>query len=376
MGAVQNEFIYYGIKVSTDKSYYKFVEGSKVSVKESEKCDNICITYPAGMTSCKLAPMIGFTPFDDMVVPPTPPNGYVKYHPVTVSFNGLKFRKLTVGSHVVRIVLTDDNDTRVVQNYYGTTIVYNIKDLGDPKMKEYLFSNLRYLKLLDKSRVCWKDYDICDFPKIIVDKKNLELTSDNRHVYKLRNIHDVYLVKAIDYEHKFLDLLSKKLSDFGVELMRINREKTATITSYVDYAINQTPVKYIHPRARAYQGDIMCHTLVIDYMLHTPDMILYFDFKNRYNNVDFLTNFTEFKVKDSKGQDWTAAVKWGPITEDFNHRYNQDSNANFANECSFRSELYFYEVYDTEYYIIREIQQELGVIPPDDEGMEVEVSLY
>lgn len=376
MGAFQNEFIYYGIKVSTDKKYYRFLNGPKVKVVESEKCDSIDITYPAGMSSCELAPQIGFTVFDDLKVLPTKGCAFVEYKPVTVSFNKLKFRKLTVGPHTVRIVLTDDNDTRVVQNYWSTTIVYNINDLGDHEMKKYIFTNLRYLKLLNKDAICWEDYSIFNFPKVIVDKKSLELTSTQDYVHKLRSIHDVYLIKAIDYEHEFLKLLETKLHDFGVELMRVNREKTASSTSYVTYAINQTPIKYIHPRARAYQSDIMCHTLIVDYTLNTPDMVLYFDFKNRYNNVNFLTNFTEFKVKDKKGQDWTAAIKWSPITEDFNHRYNMDSNANFANECTFRSELYFYEVYDTEYYIIKEIQQELGYIPPDDVGMEPDISRY
>ena len=40
--------------------------------------------------------------------------------------------------------------------------------------------------------------------------------------------------------------------------------------------------------------------------------------------IDLLTNFCEFKTTDKYGGRWSAAVKWGSITEDFNHIYQQD----------------------------------------------------
>jgi hypothetical protein len=69
-----------------------------------------------------------------------------------------------------------------------------------------------------------------------------------------------------------------------------------------------------------------------------------------------LTNFTEFKTGDKYGERITAAVKWGQLTEDFNHLYQLDDNSNFSFQCQFSCELYFYEIFDTRYKFLEEIQ--------------------
>jgi hypothetical protein len=72
-----------------------------------------------------------------------------------------------------------------------------------------------------------------------------------------------------------------------------------------------------------------------------------------------LTNFCEFKTSDRYGQRWTAAIKWGGITEDFNQTYQQDDNSNFSYQCQFRCELFFYEVIDDRYKFLEEIVQNI-----------------
>ena len=93
----------------------------------------------------------------------------------------------------------------------------------------------------------------------------------------------------------------------------------------------------------------------MEFTLHTPDMILYHDFKNKYRNVNLVTNFTEFYTTDRYGDRWNAAVKWSPITEEFNQVYQPDDNSNFALQCQFRCELFFCEALDTRYEFLEEI---------------------
>jgi len=94
---------------------------------------------------------------------------------------------------------------------------------------------------------------------------------------------------------------------------------------------------------------------------------MFYDFKNRFNNVDLVSNFCEFKTCDKYGTRWTAAVKWGRIGEDFNHNYDPDNNSNFSYQCQFNCILYFYEVYDESSYFIREILYELEAENKDEE---------
>lgn len=355
-----NEIVYCGIKLYTDASYFKFTEGDHASIVTDNSRYTVEVTFPKGIYSKELGDLLGLQVMDNMEVRPSSTNGAAtKIHNVTVSLNGLQMKKMTSDPHVIRMVIVDDYPSRVVQNYNSTTIVADVKDISDPEFLEYVFSNLRYLRMKNPRSFDWSSYKFCNFPKITIYDESLTLTSDNTYVNKLRSNHNQYLIRAIDYEVQFFHDISVILNKFGVELTRINREETLENTSYVSYSINQTPVKYNHPRYSDVQEMIMCHSLFVDFTLSTPDMVLYFDFKNRYNNVDLLTNYAEFKTKDKYGTDWTAAIKWGPITEEFNHIYAQDNNSNFANQCTFRAELYFYEVYDVNYSYIEEVILEM-----------------
>jgi hypothetical protein len=121
----------------------------------------------------------------------------------------------------------------------------------------------------------------------------------------------------------------------------------------------QTPIKYNHPKYSDMDRQILQHKQPVEFVLSTPDMVMFFDFKNKYNNVNLLTNFCEFKTTDKYGKRWSAAIKWGQITEDFSHTYTMDNNSNFANQCQFRCELFFYEVIDDRYEFLNEITYNL-----------------
>ena len=72
---------------------------------------------------------------------------------------------------------------------------------------------------------------------------------------------------------------------------------------------------------------------------------------------------------DKYGKRWTAAVKWGSLTEDFNHLYQLDDNSNFSFQCQFQCELYFYEAFDTRYKFLEEINL---VMKEDDDIIQKE----
>ena len=350
-----NEIVYCGVKFYTECSYYRFRVGDYPSIVTNDIQSTVDISFKEGMTSSELCRFLSLECINDMEVKET--KNFVHYSPVTVSLNNLKLRKVTEDPHTISIILVDDHPSRVVQSYDKTIMVLNIEELKEDDFRKFLFDGLKYLRLSNKSD--YNKYDFYNFPKVTIYNKSLNLTSDNKYINKLRGTHDIYLLKAVDYEHEFFRRLQEICEGFGLELTRINREETLKSTSYVSYSFNQTPVKYVHVRSKIYQNDVMCHMVPIDFQLRTPDMVLFFDFKNRYNNVDIFTNFTEFKTQDKYGVEWNTAVKWSPITEEFNQQYNTDDNSNFSYQCSFRAELYFYEIYDKEYNYIKQIIVEL-----------------
>ncbi|MBP3732547.1 MAG: hypothetical protein J6I84_04800 [Bacilli bacterium] len=171
----------------------------------------------------------------------------------------------------------------------------------------------------------------------------------------MRRRYDDYVIRATDYLDQFLGEVRRILDGYGLELVRLNKETTLKKTSHVVYNITQTPTRELHPGRDELDSRVISYKLPIDFYLRATDMPMFFDFKSKYINVNLLTNLTEFKTGDRYGKRWTAAVKWGSITEDFNHLYQLDDNSNFSFQCQFRCELHFYEAFDTRYKFLEEI---------------------
>lgn len=280
---------------------------------------------------------------------------------ITVSLNGITLKKLTWDSHIIRIVIVQDSDSKVIQDYWHTTVVVSQKDYQDPEFVDYIFwsGGLKYLTPSTPKKLYSGTKQIYNFPKIIIQNRSLTLESNSQTIYSLRNKYDEYLIRSIDYQEQFFTELRKILDEYGIQLVRYNREETVTTTAYISYRISSTPTKYNHPKYADVDDTLMQHTVPIDFEFRCVNMQMFYDFKNRFNNVDLVSNFCEFKTCDKYGTRWTAAVKWGRIGEDFNHNYDPDNNSNFSYQCQFNCILYFYEVYDESSYFIREILYEL-----------------
>ena len=349
-----NEVIYRGLVLSTvNCKYYNVIEGSYCTLSEDLSTSTLILTYTPGSTSESLSIALGIKSVgkDQEMMPMGTPK---KFNEVVVSLNGLRLKKLTHDSHIIHTIIVDDSESRVVQDYFGTTIVVSSKDYNNPDFIDFLFysGNLQYIKPIGPRPNC---YEIRNFPKIIIGDKSQDLVSNSSDSYTLRRHYNDYVIRAIDYQDQFILEMKRILMDYGIELVRLNKEKTLSTPSYISYQFMQTPIKYNHPRYSDNESKILQHKQPVEFIFSTPDMVMFFDFKNKYNNVDLLTNFCEFRTTDKYGQRWTAAIKWGQITEDFSHTYTMDNNSNFANQCQFRCELYFYEVIDDRYDFINEI---------------------
>ena len=289
---------------------------------------------------------------------------------VKVTINGLKFVKTTYDPHIFRIVIIGDGKSQVIQTYDHTTILISKDDLEDKTLMSAILcgingQSLLYMKPVAPKR-CIEKWAWYNYPRILITDKSLDLVSESRTVYYLRSKYDNYRIRNIDYQNQFIEEIKKRLDEYGVELVRYNREKTLTRTSYLSYRFSQTPSAYLHPTWRDDFNGITSKRLLTEFELRTNNTQLFFDFKNRYINVDLLTNFAEMTTMDKYGDLWTSAIKWGRITEDFNQMYEQDTNQNFSLSCQFTAELYFYEVYDKSLEFIQEIIVELKTDNEDD----------
>lgn len=353
---MRNEIIYKGLRLTSDKCrYFQVVEGKQDSIIEDTTRSTLTLTYSPGSSAKSLSVSLGLPLVGSGQTLMEPMSMPSRFQLITVSLNGLVLEKLTYDPHTINIVIADDSESRVVQTYGYTIFVISKDDYKNPEFIKFLFYSGNLLYLRPYGPRVKSTYELRNFPKIIVKDKSLNLTSDNSSFFTLRRRYNDYLIREIDYQDQFILEIRRILDDYGVELVRFNKETSLSKTSYITYQFNQTPIPERHPQRRDIERNMIWYKQPVEFTLHTTDMVMYHDFKNRYINVYLLTNFVEFKAKDKAGDGWTANVRWGQITEDFNHVYQADDNSNFALQCQFRCELGFTEVLDTRFEFLNEI---------------------
>lgn len=366
-----NEIIYNGLVLTSPKGckYYKVVEGNNISLREDTATSTLILTYTPGCTTKTVSDYLGLERYGDPQEMTSMTNAGKFSNPI-LSLNGLRLKKLSADTYIFNMIIVKDSESRVIQDSAHTTIVISETDLKDDGFVDFLFysGNLKYLQPVGPKPKCYKLYN---FPNITIKDSDVTLTSESTHVFVLRRRYDDYVIREIEYIDQFILELRRILDNYGIELVRINKEETLKNTSYISYQITQTPTRSHHPWNGDEDRTLISCRLPIDFSLRTKDMVMFYDFKNKYNNLDILTNLTEFRTMDKYGKKWTAAVKWGPITEDFNHVYQSDDNSNFAQQCQFRCELNFYEMIDTRLKgFVESILYELRGLEPDEDWSE------
>lgn len=356
-----NEFIYDNLLIRTKCKYFKVSEGSSVSFVEDISSSTATLTITPGSTAGKVSDLTGIRVCGDRELQIDTLGLPQRITQTYVILNGLKLRVLPIQDYIINIIIVDDSESRVIQNTQKTIIVVSKDDYKNPDFIKFLFfsGNLLYLKPVGS--IPDKSWELRNFPKLIISgggTSEYESTSDT--IFTLRRRYNDYVIREIDYQDQLILELRGILEEYGVELVRINKEVPLRKTSYIQYQFVQTPVRALHPQARrSPERDIISLHQPIDFVLHTNDMVLFNDFRNKYINLDLLSNLTEIKATDKYGKRWTAAVKWGEITEEFNQTYQPDDNSNFAYQCQFRCDMYFYEVKDNRYNILSEIASDL-----------------
>ena len=356
---MSNEFIYKGLLIRTNCKYFQAKFGDIVNYSENLKTSTATLEFPKSYTAEQVSNLTGLKLIGNGDIELESMGLPTRITQSGVVLNGLRLNKLTFDNHTINIIIVNDSESRVVQSYERTVIVVSVEDYRNPEFIKFLFytGNLLYLRPAGQLPENW---EIRNFPKIIVDSgiKNLESSSDT--VFSLRRRYDDYVIREIDYQNQFILEARKRLEDYGVQLVRINKETSLVKTSYVQYQFVQTPVRAQHPLSDDIGREILNFHQPIEFVLHTNDMVLYHDFKNKYLNLDLLSNLTEFKTTSRYGTRYTAAVKWGYITEDFNQLYQPDDNSNFAYQCQFRCDMFFTEIKDSRFKFLEEINWELN----------------
>jgi len=149
------------------------------------------------------------------------------------------------------------------------------------------------------------------------------------------------------------------LEDGEFKLLRYPVEEYTQTGNTIIYKLPEIGVQISRKTGYESLSSVVEHKTTVTFELSTPNQQLYWDFRNRYQNLNFLSNFTTFLTPDSVGTNWSAFIKWGVLSPDNETEYSADSKNNFAFKIEFSCELYYHVVYNTLYTMIYQIVYDL-----------------
>jgi len=345
------KYIVQGCMIETDRSYIMIKYSKSVSIEVSYLDDCLYIKVPNGYKWSDLVDKRLSVIYDQKIKS----TDYIKLGNPTYNLNGLEFRKTTPFEHVFsQFLLKDIEEFTMLFDENQTQVFIPLKlDFDIIKYIELLKCN-PYLEVLNN-----KVESLKNFYAINLKDLPIKLHSDNDYSFNSKKFYTRYLLSPIDIHESFISKLRTLLDTYSLTLLKLPIQENTKTIDYVTYRYTDLNKQESHKTGYyPLQREVKC-TAHIDFELSTPNMVILDDFKNRYQNLDFLTDFTTFLTEDKLGRSWSSECRWGPITTDFSQDYEQDQQGNQAFRLGFSCDLYYYVVYDDQYYVIQNIILEI-----------------
>lgn len=347
-----NAIIIQGLKVSTRCRYVKFTEGKWLKVAENLSESYIEITFLRGLRSSDV--------FDsrieilaDLELRST---DYIRIHNPIISIGGLVVKKIKNGPYSFSQYLVSNID-KFIMDYdeYGCKVLIPADEEFDVCKYVELINRNPFLEVVDYSKV----EKLYNFNSTNLLDNDAKLNSTNEFKFSSKAKYEKYLLRMIDVHKSLIENLKKIATEYGVQLVRYPIDENVSNVNRLIYKITELGSQVLHPTGHHPLRYEVQHKSLIEIEVSFPDLILFNDFKTRYQNVDLFTNFTEFYTTDKLGNNWLSCLKWNPINTDFNQDYTQDSQGNLAFQAMLTAELHYYVVYDETFISIRDTIVEL-----------------
>ena len=332
------KFVIQGLKITSECRYIHFIKSSEFRIIESLDDSCFYIYYKPGVTSDILVdPRIEVLQSLELRE-----MGPLKIHTPEVDLAGVRIRKLIQNDYSVSQFVVRDL-TKFAMNLDTDHCEILIPKGLDWDIESYkcLLTKNPYIEVLDSN--CKQLKNIYS---INISNKDCKVTSNNDFILNTKSKYTKYLLDSVTVQDSFISQLRAILEEYGIELHTTPQKEVLRTDHKISYRYSelgkQSSRKSMdHPLKWA----IQCKAHV-DFTLSTPELPLLLDFRTKYQNLDLVTNFTEFYTNDKLGRSWISNVDWSPIGADFNQENSQDDNGNIAFTSQFSADIYYYTVYD------------------------------
>lgn len=334
-----------GLRITTACRYLKMSYSKYFDVIEDEETSCMTLKFPRNYNSKDL--------IDKRVEVLSPcmlsETDYIRIINPIINLNGLKIKKLVQHDFTFTQLITKDI-SEFILNYDEHFCQLLIPKVLDWSIDKYIkiLSQIPYIEIIDTKQL----NKLCNYYSINLTEKDAAYKSINDFVFNTKSKYTKYILSPIDVQSSFIKQLSELLKDYGLELISLPIDKNTHSLHRVTYRFTDLNKQVSHKSDSNPLKYAVRTTSHIEFTLSTPDLVLFNDFRTKFQNLDLISDFTEFYTRDKVGRNWISNVVWTNIDTSFNQEYNQDEQQNIAFEARFSADINYYTVYDEMFYVI------------------------
>ena len=347
-----NKLVYYGLKITTDNKFIQFKLSDSNSLISDTSLSLLTINFIENSVSQD------FDSLDDSIEVvlqdiPIEELSATKITNTEFRFNNLVITKLNLSNHYFSQIKQKVINSRVV-NDGNFTFLYVSDSIT---LEEYrtLLESIYFIEIKEFS-----DESNYNFYKILLSDKDRNIESINTKVYSNKSVFNRYLFDEAIVVKGLLDNIIIQLEKYQVEISKVDDiTKHFSSKNAFYYKINNSAQIVKRRFASGIMSKVELIELPMEFRVNLTAISSILDFRNRYNNLELLSNLTSIEISDYRNNTHRISVEWellsgGNIGD---KEAITDSNSNYSFQINFNCKILYNMILDdSDFNIINNIR--------------------
>lgn len=356
-----NKVIVNGVKITTPAKYLRFDKSDTTEVIYKEELEVLIVKYVEGTKSSELVhdwiELVTDEELSSMLV--------TNIENEEIIINGLKIIKLVSSDYLLSIIKVNLSQD-VIQFTDRTCHIYVSSSTSNQDFITLLSSN-PYIEVIDSS-----DFIINNVESLRLSYSRKFFNSNDR-VFSPKSFFTAYIVDEVNVMYQIRDKVLGVLKSYDIEDVAKIEDRDEEVRSHelLHYQINNESQEYI----RRFPSGVLSRfheiKLPIQWKINTTSISKAMDIKNRYNNLELISDLTSLSIEDYSGNPFKVTIEWQELTSHIGDRGSIiNEGSTYSQELQFQSIIHYFmgfndrefKVIDRINLLVKYIDEKLGIV--------------
>lgn len=320
-----NTLVVNGLKITTSLSYIKFIEAGVTQVEEDIPNSVLVIFFTKGAKNTEL-------PFEVIIEGELKESDLLSTYNPQNKINNLNIKKLVVNEYILnQTIFTDLDKSYALYNEERCDLFIN----QNIEYKDYitLLKSIPFLEITEGE----DDVVLANITNCLMGRRRLNYIFPNHRAFKYKDTYTNYVIDEPLVMYQVKKVVLEQLYDHGFESLKLDdQDELVEVPDVLSYSIQNADYNPIVKRVTPLLKRHTDANLSIEWKLKSTTLSKAMDIKNRYRNLEIISNLTSINVFDYNNNPFKVAIVWEDISGQLG-----DKSAVTDEENNYYHQLYF-----------------------------------